>query len=155
MMEVGDGDDGGRRWWWWWWRLKTMMRKKIQHGTWVLSLKFFVHGSTCRVCCCFLVFSYLYHRFFIRSTSTSIIITFIFFFNLHHHTSLLTGLTWCHPATLNLGVLRFIYWLGVGGDCWICARTVTLEVGLRTIPSVVSSFRYLSTNSIIPGPGSI
>ena len=47
-------------------------------------------------------------------------------------------------------------WLGVGNACsLVCTPPVTLEVGLRTIPSVVSSFRYLSTNSIVPGPGSI
>ena len=31
----------------------------------------------------------------------------------------------------------------------VFARTVTLELGLRTIPSVVSSFRYLSSNPIV------
>ena len=93
------------------------------------------------------------------SSSTSIIVistSIIVIFNLHHHTSGLTGLTWCHPAMMNFGIHRIVHRLGVGNTCsLICAPPVTLEVGLRTIPSVVSSFRYLSTNSIVPGPGSI
>ena len=59
------------------------------------------------------------------------------------------------PITLNLAFF-VSFWLGVGNACpLVCTPPVTLEVGLRTIPSVVSSFRYLSTNSIVPGPGSI
>ena len=59
-----------------------------------------------------------------------------------------TGLTWCLPAALNYGVQRIVHWLWrqwrLSSTANVCARPVTHEFGLRTIP-----FGYLrSTNRV-------
>ena len=59
-----------------------------------------------------------------------------------------TGLTWCLPAVLNYGVQCIVHWLWrqwhLSSTANVCARPVTHEFGLRTIP-----FGYLhSTNCV-------
>ena len=70
----------------------------------------------------------------------------------HHRLPSRFGLTWCLPARWTLVFNVYCSLTLVSVTCAIWAWPVTLEVGLRTIPSMVSSFRYLSSNQVLSSP---
>ena len=138
---------------WWWWRykgekavgkgMKERMKRWELHQTQHADKKKF-QTQHCTWLLKFLIILPHHHHspiiIFLPSLSSSF---------LHHHLPFWFGLTWCLPARWTLVFNVYCSLTLVSVTCAICTQPVTLEVGLRTIPSVVSLFRYLSSSCIV------